>query len=424
MTDEYKPSDYPIDELEKNWLQWWEDELDHLHMHQCSNELLAFEEEETPDYFKPLFKHIGESVGLSPSDVKERLCAAKKAGILSLGGHQAVDVGARLAKRLNEVYGGLGKPSTIERVIVGTLESLYEPRLGDQEAATARAAADYFVNVVPSSPMGLEEPEDEDNEGKATSQWVGFCGGKTILKMIDRIIANPRHRYDSLSVWPLAGEADPVGFQISANSVVAHLAHPIHLGKIKPHALMGYPYIGPIDSKDYVQWQARHQEDDIQNVVKAAKRVKFAFLGVGEVQDEQSAIQRLKRYCKENTPMPGDCVGDMCYRPMNREGKDVWPQLSNRVVGLTLDDLHKMTEASNRRVFAVACGTKKVEGIIAAVVGGLVNGLITDELTALEILDKLGGLEKEPPPKAASKKVIRGKHKVKAKKAGKQRRRS
>jgi hypothetical protein len=54
-----------------------------------------------------------------------------------------------------------------------------------------------------------------------------------------------------------------------------------------------------------------------------------------------------------------------------------------------------MSATPERRVFAVACGADKVEPIIAAVRGQLVNGLITDELTALEILQDLERLGEE-----------------------------
>ena len=92
--------------------------------------------------------------------------------------------------------------------------------------------------------------------------------------------------------------------------------------------------------------------------------------------------------------MPAEVVGDICYLPIDKEGKDGWKALSDRLVGLTIKDLRSMSSRpESQRVFAVACGGDKVEPIIAAFRGGLVNGLITDALTALDILeylDKLG----------------------------------
>ncbi len=120
--------------------------------------------------------------------------------------------------------------------------------------------------------------------------------------------------------------------------------------------------------------------------------------------------------------MPENCVGDICYQPMDENGNGVWPQLSKRVVGLTLEDLKAMTKFGNRRVFAVACGKEKVKGIIAAVKGGLVNGLITDELTALEILDELDKAEPTTNSKASSKNVPEGKLKAKSKKKDRKKR--
>lgn len=395
MRDEYAVSPTSIDRLEKGWLRSRGEEAERLHMHQCAAALLAFDDDKRKEAFLALFEQIGAPLRMDFEEVRKKLIRAKEIGILRLGGRLAIDIAARLKHALNEKLRGAGKPHSLRRVIVGAVETRYEPGEGDRVGAAADAAAKYFAKVVPTGPR---EGESEDPD-IPDSRWVGVCGGRTVLRVVERIVAGPQ-RYDGLTVLPLAGEAEPNNFPISANSVVVRLAQGCGRGDYRMFSLMSSPYGGP--EAELGDWRADQEANpSISDVLNRSRRVKFAFAGIGELGDpkpgtkRQSAIQGLKEYCSLETHYtegfgpPSDCVGDMGYRPMNADGEPTWPQLYDRIVGLDLKDLKAMASRDDRRVFAVACGDAKVPGIIAAAMGGLINGLITDEVTALEIIDEL-----------------------------------
>jgi DNA-binding transcriptional regulator LsrR (DeoR family) len=298
-----------------------------------------------------------------------------------------------LSRELNmDFQGEISSPC----VIVGEVENRYSPKDEDRIDAAAAAAADYFLNVVPQSPRADEDPQ-ADKE-KPLSGWIGVSGGNTMLRVVQHIIKRKKGQYVGLRLIPLAGEAEPDKFEISANSVVLRLAEACAPGKAKTYSLMTTPIVGaPLANnkgeEDHIDRFRKNLETSsgIEEVIKKVKQVKFAFTGIGGKEDEESALARLNRYCVINEKeIPKGIVGDICYRPIDMNGKDAWPELSRRLVGPNLDDLREMSKTPNfRRVFAVACGEEKADPIIAAFRGGLVNGLITDELTALDILQRL-----------------------------------
>lgn len=75
-------------------------------------------------------------------------------------------------------------------------------------------------------------------------------------------------------------------------------------------------------------------------------------------------------------------VGDICFRFFNADGEAVKSPLMKRVIGI---DLVKLRAC--KRVVGVAGGTQKVQAILGALRGGLIDILITDQRTA-EALSK------------------------------------
>lgn len=412
----YSVSSTPMSELEEVWLASRKGTAKHLQVHQC---LTAFfdilgtgrsnerKDKSSQKSLEPLFEEIGKRLGLAPNTVRESLqeAARKEGGILHVSAPLAIAVGAELQQKLLELFPKASShvsesaPKPSLRVIVGEVKNRYIPQKEDRVNAVAEAAADYFVNVVPEKCLA------DENKSPYTSGWIGVSGGNTMLQVVQRIDAAKRGQYEGLTIIPLAGEAEPEEFRISANTVVLRLAEVCISGKAETCSLMTTPIVAqegaPIDKLRIAQ----EHSPGVKRVIEHARHVKFAFTGIGSVgrnsrieksarrdltEDDtrKDALSRLAIYCgMEDKPIPEKVVGDICYRPIDAYGKDAWPELSRRLVGPTLEDLKAMSATLERRVFAVACGTEKVAPIIAAFRGGLVNGLITDELTALEILN-------------------------------------
>jgi DNA-binding transcriptional regulator LsrR (DeoR family) len=76
-------------------------------------------------------------------------------------------------------------------------------------------------------------------------------------------------------------------------------------------------------------------------------------------------------------------VGDICMRFFDKNGKAV-SYLKQEIMSIELDELARIPE-----VIAVAGGIQKVDAIIGASHAEYINTLITDELTALKVIEKL-----------------------------------
>ena len=74
-------------------------------------------------------------------------------------------------------------------------------------------------------------------------------------------------------------------------------------------------------------------------------------------------------------------VGDICSRFFDKDGVLCDWDINERLVGISLDQLHKA-----KNVIGVAGGTVKTAAILAALRGGHLDMLVTDEQTAKAIL--------------------------------------
>lgn len=74
-------------------------------------------------------------------------------------------------------------------------------------------------------------------------------------------------------------------------------------------------------------------------------------------------------------------VGDIALRFFDENGQPVKSEIDRRVVGITLEQLKQA-----RRVIGVAGGPQKIQSIRGALRGGLLHVLITDSLTAQQLL--------------------------------------
>jgi DNA-binding transcriptional regulator LsrR (DeoR family) len=94
-------------------------------------------------------------------------------------------------------------------------------------------------------------------------------------------------------------------------------------------------------------------------------------------------------------------VGDLCGNFFDALGRSVPGPFRDRVVGIGLDEVRGAAgqtrrrggEGRDRAGTSIVCagGTEKVPAVLAALRGGLVDHLVTDEHTARGVLDVVGG---------------------------------
>jgi DNA-binding transcriptional regulator LsrR (DeoR family) len=75
-------------------------------------------------------------------------------------------------------------------------------------------------------------------------------------------------------------------------------------------------------------------------------------------------------------------VGDICFRFFDAQGRQVKSPLMQRVIGIEAEALHRV-----KRVVGVAGGRRKIPAILGALRGRWIDILITDQRTAMSLLN-------------------------------------
>lgn len=121
-------------------------------------------------------------------------------------------------------------------------------------------------------------------------------------------------------------------------------------------------------------------------------KIDIAFVGIGAPTPD-SVVMRdgsiLSQSDLDNLLSLG-AVGDIALRFFNYLGDPVQSDLDDRVIGITLSQLSQVS-----RVIGVSGGLEKVDALLGAMRGGLVDVLITDHLTASQLLARSSEKYKE-----------------------------
>ena len=123
-------------------------------------------------------------------------------------------------------------------------------------------------------------------------------------------------------------------------------------------------------------------EPEVQHVMNMAQLADIAMVGIGSLKTStefegfgyksQKELDLLKKR---------GAVGEMHGEYFNSVGEPLELQHHNRLISIRLETLHKM-----KHVVGVAGGTDKIEALEAALKGGFIHSLITDEVTARALL--------------------------------------
>jgi lsr operon transcriptional repressor len=127
-------------------------------------------------------------------------------------------------------------------------------------------------------------------------------------------------------------------------------------------------------------------EPAIQQVLKQACDVDQAIVGVGTPTADATIVQMGYLEAEDVRALRGQqVVGDILGQFFDASGRVVKLPIHDRRIGIELADLAKVD-----RVVGVAGGVHKVEAILGALRGGFLDVLVTNELTALRLLELEG----------------------------------
>ena len=124
-------------------------------------------------------------------------------------------------------------------------------------------------------------------------------------------------------------------------------------------------------------------DSGIHAALEVARHASIFMAGIGKVENtatiletgffDISTIDRLRAR---------GAVGDISGRYFDIQGKRILGDIEDRIIGLTWEDLEQL-----EKVAAVACGQDKTQAILGALRTGILDYLIIDDCTALEVMN-------------------------------------
>jgi len=279
---------------------------------------------------------------------------------------------ARVSRLLKEAS-AIGIVRTIVSMPSGVyseIEEQLEQKFGLAEAVVADAEDGGTIGVaLAAAAANYLETTLISQEVIGISSW-----SESLLKMTDALV--PLHAGTTKTVVQLMGGNGQSVAQFQANHLLTRLAD---LTGAKP-VFLNAP--GFLQSPDAVA--SLLQAPSLYEATRAWLELTMTLVGIGSVEPSPLALasgNALPEVTLGSLQRLG-AVGDICFRYFDIDGQLVLSELNDTVVGISPYNLKKVP----RRV-GVAGGRRKVAAIRAALVGGWINVLITDLLTARALLE-------------------------------------
>ncbi|MEA5003728.1 MAG: sugar-binding domain-containing protein [Christensenella sp.] len=137
--------------------------------------------------------------------------------------------------------------------------------------------------------------------------------------------------------------------------------------------------------------EAIQMDSHVKYVLDMARNAQLSVVSIGAV-SYQSVLRTRSAYTKAEYDeiVALGAVGDIAGRCFDINGKEVGKHVMDRLIGLKLNELNK-----KKVRIGVAVGNHKVNAIIGALRGGLINRFYTDEVTAQEVIRIFKNMQRE-----------------------------
>lgn len=285
-----------------------------------------------------------------------------------------------IARKLN-----VSRPTAQRLVSLALSERLITFRLEHPIAACmelGRRLFDRFglkyCDIVPSDPasadtsLGIAESAAAFLERQFRSETpviVALGTGRTLRRMVDQL---PRLNCPSHLLLSLVGNTSPDG-KATFFDVLTKLADLTQ----SPH----FPHPLPVFASTAEERALYQSLTPLKKLRALADKADAVIVGIGQI-DEHAQLFLDGVLGRDDLLdlMRSGAVGEIVGWSFDRSGAIVRNSVNDRVTSIPLPG------GDNRLIVGVAMGPSKVNSIRAALTGGLVNGLITDETTAKAVL--------------------------------------
>lgn len=236
------------------------------------------------------------------------------------------------------------------------------PSNGNKKEAVGLAAAQLLDSLLPT----------------VTSVGIGW--GTTLAELVH---ATSFKKIKGISIFPLIGGMVTSDVKYHSNYLVTELAQ-------KTSGKAGFLY-APAIADSHETKLAFEKIDAIKDVLTAAKNVDLALIGIGNPlinsnyrEHGHLSDDEIESLNKE------DAIGDIITTFFNSNGEIVNTDLSDRMIGLNVDDLSNI-----KKVMAVATGNEKTVSTKIVLEKKLATHLIIDQDLAVSILEQVENDDKQ-----------------------------
>lgn len=284
---------------------------------------------------------VGRQLGLSTAKVNRLLHQASDQGMVEIKIRTPVQHLFELETRLRTIF-DLEEAVVIPAV---TDESMMVHTLG-------RAAASELQRQIKSKDT------------------LCIGGGMAVYSLTQAIEAQ---RKMDVRVVPLTGGVQGQ-VQTDVNYLAASLAESLGGTAYQLHA--------PTFVDTATQREQLVQIRQVKEILDMARGANVAVFGVGTVSESSRFVQFTSLLVEDIRQIANECgVGEIAARILDIGGRPCATNYSERVVGLTLDEIKRIPSR-----IGVAATARKARAIFAALRGGYIRTLVTDEAAAREIL--------------------------------------
>ena len=286
---------------------------------------------------------IARVLGTSRSNVSRMLSAARAQGIVKI-----------------RIQDGQGRDADLEQALRERFE------LSQVRVAAFRPGADVAAAAGDLAAQWLDESLRD-------GQVLALSWGTSLQAMVAAVsVDQPR----SVEVVPLVGGLSTAESLMAGQELVRELAGRLGATYLYLH--------GPALLRSESARDALLAEPSIGDVLARARTADIAVVGIGTVGTGSSnkILEGLGLTPAQRTAfLAQGPVGDTCCRFFDAEGRPIGGVVHDRVLAVKLEDLRQIPT-----VIGVATGAEKTPGVLGALHGRVINGLITDASLAHSIL--------------------------------------
>jgi deoxyribonucleoside regulator len=286
---------------------------------------------------------IARDLGLDPSTVSRYLKRARDEGI--------VHVEIRTPRRPEADLGlGLAERYGLQRVVVSPFVEGSE----EQDRALAATAAAFIDGFL------------------VNNLRLGVSWGRTLADVVHHLRPGTVSR---LEIAQLAGGVEDPSPGIQGHELVRRLA------ELYPGSRVHYLHAPAIVDSD-IAGSAFAGDRIVGSALAAGRSSELALVGIGQM-DDAATLRRGGHVSARDWARltAAGAVANVNTRFIDASGRSI-PELDLRTIAISLEDLRAINT-----VVAVAGGAGKIPAIRAALASGAIDVLVTDEPTAIGVLD-------------------------------------